>query len=140
MTINPDAIMIIEKGFQSAFVDAFPTYSTAWPNAPWTDPGVRVPYAKVSFIYDDTEDLTVGAGVARDGGILQFDLKYPVGKGEAPLLTMFGQIRNVFFRGFSFSENGVMTMVHRTPRLGPVLDDAARYVRPVRVPFFSNVS
>jgi hypothetical protein len=110
-----------------------PPLATAWENAAFT-PVEGVAYQRVWFIWPKPENSELGRGFV-DRGTLQVTLVYPIGTGPKAAEGRADDLRNTFFRGASFTADGLTTSITDTPEIatGAIVD--GRYLIPVRIPF-----
>lgn len=76
----------------------------------------------------------------QQNGIFQINLRYPINNGPGTGEVRAQEIADWFYKGLSLAANGLTVTVNRTPAIGPGAVDGDRYVLPVKVRFYANVS
>lgn len=111
---------------------------TAWENVSFV-PQNAVPYQKVNFVFARPENPTKGDGFYREIGFLQVTLYYPLQKGPYAAMSRAELFRTTFPRGSSFSNNGIVVNIDRTPEIMPGMPTDESYIVIVRIPFYANI-
>jgi Bacteriophage related domain of unknown function len=111
---------------------------TAWPNVVLSPPATG--YQRVDFLPATPQNPTMGSGFYRELGIFQVTLLFPLGGGSGPVLARAEVIKAGFPRGSTYANGGITTTISGTPAIGPgrVIED--RWVVPVSIAYFANVS
>ena len=125
------------QALEVALAAMTPAISTAYENMPFT-PVPGTPYQRVTVLLAQPANHEIGDGYM-DQGFMQVDLKYPLNAGPAAAETRAELIRSTFYRGRSFTASGVTTTIERTPEIMPGRVEEDRFVKPVRIRFFSHV-
>ena len=111
----------------------------AWENVPFS-PVAGVPYLKVDWLPNTTQNPTFGGPYRREQGFFQVMLCYPTSmQGSSAAITQAEAIRAAFPRGASFVSGGVTVQIDTTPSIAKadVYDD--RYCIPVSVSYFAHI-
>lgn len=87
---------------------------TAWEGVAF-DPVAGVPHQQVTLLPATPDNPTFGDGHYREIGFIQVTLFYPRGFGTLGIMTRAELIKSTFPRGSSFSSNGVVVHIPRTP-------------------------
>lgn len=131
--------VLIRSALEVALAAMSPALATAYENAPFT-PVQGTPYQQVWLLPATPDNSLIGrAGMYRQDGFLQVDLKYPLSTGPAAAATRAELIRSTFYRGASFTASGVRVNIERTPEIMPGRVEEDRYVLPVRIAFYSFI-
>lgn len=131
---------MIRRALEVALAAMTPTLATAYENASFTPPAPSVAYQQAWLLLAPPANLEIGrAGLHRQDGFLQVDLRYPLSAGSAPAITRAELIRSTFFRGASFTASGVTVNISGTPEIMPSRTEADRFVVPVRIPFYAHI-
>ena len=112
-----------------------PALATAWENTPYT-PILNTPYQRCWLLFGTPDNSEYGANF-QENGILQIDLYYPQTSGCAASDARFELIRTAFARGTTLTNGGVNVIIMSTPELRPAYNDGDRFIRPVRIKFYS---
>jgi hypothetical protein len=132
--------LLIRAALEVALAAMSPSLATAYENAPFTAPSPSVPYQQLALLLAEPDNSLVGrAGMYRQDGFLQVDLKYPLSAGPSPATTRAELIRSTFYRGASFTASGVTVNIERTPEIMPARVEEDRFVIPVRVRFYAFI-
>lgn len=115
-----------------------PALATAWENVDYS-PVEGTPYQAVFLLPAEPDNPEMGR-LAREQGILQISLRYPLGAGAATAQARAELIRTTFYRGASFTASGVTTTIERTPHILPGRVEEDRFVIPVRIRFYAYFS
>jgi hypothetical protein len=131
--------VLIRSALEVALAAMSPALATAYENAPFT-PVVGTPYQQIALLLAQPANDEIGrAGLHREEGFLQVDLKYPLSTGPAAAATRAELIRSTFYRGASFTASGVTVNIERTPTIMPARVEEDRYVLTVRIFFYSHI-
>ena len=158
--------LVIRNTLEQALEGVAPTLSTAWENADFNPPVATTAYQSATILFAQPDNAEYGSNF-QELGILQVDLSYPEKTGAAAAYTRAEYIRAVFTRGKSFVVSGGALLFHdvtgwwdyftqepvesstvsgtsvtiqRTPEILPGRNVDGRYVLPVRIRFFANVT
>lgn len=128
----------VRTALETALSAITPTFSTAWENVDFT-PVAGTPYQKAHLLLADPDNKAFGASY-QEQGIFQVNLFYPLGTGSAVIETRAKLIRSTFYRGMSFTSGGVTVRISKTPSIGAGSRDGDRWMVPVKIIFFCNVT
>lgn len=158
--------LVIRNTLEQALEGVAPALSTAWENADFTPPVATTAYQSATILFAEPDNATYGSNF-QEIGILQVDLNYPEKTGAGAAYTRAEYMRSVFARGRSFVVSGNSLLFHevstwwdyftqepvqsstvsgtsvtimRTPEILPGRNVDGRYVLPVRIRFFANVT
>lgn len=127
----------LRAALEEALAAMTPALPTAWENTSYT-PVADVPYQRVSLLRAEPINAEYGANF-QDSGILQVSLMYPPGQGAAPAEDRAQLLRTTFRRGASFTKNGLVVKIIRTPNILPAgTADDGRFVLPVSITFLTS--
>lgn len=129
--------VLIRSALEVALAAMSPALATAYENAPYT-PVSGTPYQRVTVLLAEPANPEINS-YHREQGFMQVDLSYPLNAGPAAAEARAELIRDTFYRGASFTASGVTTTVERTPEIMPGRVEDDRYVKPVRIRFYSHV-
>ena len=130
------SLVAVRTALEVALAAMSPALATAWENVPY-EPVSGTPYQRV-FLLPAAPDNPEMGRLAREQGIFQISLAYPLNAGPGAALARAELIRDTFYRGATFTASGVTTTIERTPEISPGRIEEDRYVVPVRVRFFSH--
>jgi hypothetical protein len=133
------SLVAIRAAFEVALAAMTPALSTAYENAEFT-PVVGTPFQVVYLIPAEPDNLEMSGALYWEQGFFQINLHYPLGAGPAAAFTRAELVRSVFYRGASFSSGGTTVSVERTPEIGPGLTENDRFIVPIRVRFFAQIT
>lgn len=128
----------VRIALETALAAMSPALATAWENADYS-PVEGTPYQAVFLLPAEPDNPEMGR-LAREQGILQISLRYPLGSGPAAAQARAELIRDTFYRGGSFTASGITTTIERTPHILPGRAEEDRWVVPVRVRFYAYFS
>lgn len=124
----------LRAALEEALAAMTPALATAWENAAFT-PAANTPFQRVSLLPGAPINDEISRNFA-DQGIFQISLHYPPGTGAAAAEARALSIRSTFYRGASFTKNGLTVTIMKTPMLLPAMDDDQdRYVKPVSIEY-----
>lgn len=128
----------IRNALYTALDAITPALETAWENVDFV-PSSN-PYQRVNVLFADPNNLGYGSGPYREIGYMQVKLMYPQSEGALKAGARAELIRDTFYRGSSFTSDGVTTVIEKTPSIsgGHIEDD--RWAVIVKIPFFANIS
>lgn len=116
------------------------SFATAWENKAFT-PEAETHYQMATVHMNRPENPTIGDGFYRERGIFTVLLFYPLNGGSEPAKDTADAIRAWFPRGLTLSDGDTASVtISDTPARGTGFIEADRYVVPVSIPFYSNVS
>lgn len=131
--------VLIRYALEEALAGMSPALATAPENESFA-PAEGTPYQRVTMLLAEPVNAEIGrAGLHREEGFLQVDLKYPLNRGSGAAATRAELIRSTFYRGASFTASGVTVNIERTPEIMPGRVEEDRYVVPVRIRFYSHI-
>lgn len=118
-----------------------PRLSTGWENVRFTPPtDSSEPYQVVNFLPTEPENPTFGDGMYRERGIMQITLFYPQQGGAGAVRQRAEAIRSWFPRATSLASGSVTVIIERTPAIGIARAENGRYVLPVSIRYFANIT
>lgn len=132
------SIKSLRAALEVALNSISPTLATAFENVPFT-PTTGTAYQRVNLLRGTPENPSIGAGLAREIGVLQVTLCYPIGAGPQPAEDRAELMRATFERGASFTAGSVTVHITGTPTVGPAYVEADRYCVPVSIRYHANV-
>lgn len=132
------SIVLIRRAIETKLAAITPALPTAWENAPFT-PAAGAPYQRVYLLPAEPENPEWGA-MRRETGTLQISLCYPLGTGTREVADRAELIRSHFVRGTSAVADSATVQFFRTPMISAAIIDADRYVLPVRIRYFANLT
>jgi len=101
------SLSAVQAALQAAAVAALSGISVAVENAPFTKPAGGAKWAALSFLPITPQPETVGVGgLDRADGILQVDLHYPQGTGDAEKRADLDKLQTAFHTGASLLTSG----------------------------------
>ena len=133
------AVIDIRAAFETVLNAMSPALATAWENVPFT-PVAGTPYQSVTMLLAQPENPTFGDGFYRERGYFQINLCYPSQSGTAAVLARAQLLRDTFPRGKWLHSNGAELTIDKTPEIAPGHIDGDRYVVPVRINFYANIT
>lgn len=124
----------IRACLEGALKGLTPPIDTAWENTPYK-PVVGTPYQRAVILPAAPANEEIGR-TFNERGIFQVSLHYPPSTGSAAAYDRADLIRSTFYRGATFTKDGITVQVVGTPTiLPPQDDDQGRYVLPVSITF-----
>jgi hypothetical protein len=129
----------IRRALETALAGMTPELSTAYENLDFK-PTEGVAYQQANFLFAEPENPEMGDTFTREQGIFQILLKYPQNKGSKEVDARADLIKSVFHKKAEFTNAGITVTIERTPAVFPGYRDTDRWVVPVRVRFYSNIS
>lgn len=124
----------VRAALETALAGISPPVSTAWENTAFT-PVVGTAYQRAVIVPAAPENGEIGRAF-NERGFFQISLHCPPDTGPAAAYARADLIRATFYRGATFTQDGVTVHVVGTPTiLPPQDDDQGRYVLPLRIPF-----
>lgn len=133
------SVKSIRKALEVALSTLSPAMPTAWQNVHFL-PTNNVAYQAAHVLLAKPDNPTMGDRFRREQGIFQIDLKYPQGAGSADIETRAEMLKTLFARGSCFIQDGVAVTIEGTPEVSPGRADGDRWVVPVKVRFYANIS
>lgn len=133
----------IRAAFETELAGMSPALATAWENVVLSPkPAAGTPYQIAKLMPAEPENPTYGDGFYRERGYFQLNLCYPTKQnpGAGPSIARAELLRETFPRGKTLIAGGVTVIVERTPEIGVGFSDGDRYVVPVRIRYFANVT
>lgn len=124
----------IRAALETALNGVAPAIATAWENTAYT-PVVGTPYQRAVIVPAAPANDEIGR-TFNERGIFQVSLHYPPNTGPAAAYARADLIRSTFYRGATFTKDGITVQVVGTSTiLPPQDDDQGRYVLPVSITF-----
>lgn len=117
-----------------------PVLATDLENMPMARVSDDQPFQRVTLMPASPENPVPGGGMYREVGHLQVDMAYPESmQGPGHAAERAELIRQTFYQGASFTEDGITVIIHRTPHIGAAWVESNRYWLPVSVRYFANI-
>ncbi len=129
----------IRSLLETALAAMTPAVSTSFENVPFT-PAVGVPYQRAHLLLAEPDAIEMSGGHHREQGIFQITLCYPLDAGPVPASQRAEAIRKIFYRGRTLVGSGISLTIERHPEIAPAITEDDRFVLPVRVRFFANIT
>lgn len=128
------SITLIRAALETALNNITPTIACAWENTAFT-PVVGTPYQRAVILLAQPANEEIGR-TFNERGIFQVSLHFPPNTGPAAAYARADLIRSTFYRGATFTKDGITVQVVGAPAILPPLDDdQGRYVLPVSITF-----
>ena len=128
----------LRAALETALAAMTPALATAWEGVAYT-PVVNTPYQQVALVPGTPINDEYGGGF-QDQGFFQVSLHYPPGLGSKDATDRALAIRAVFYRGATFTKNGLVVKIVKTPTILPAMDDdQGRYVLPVSIQYLTSI-
>lgn len=128
----------LRAALETALAAMAPPLAIAWEGVAFT-PVVGTPYQRVALVPGTPINDEYGRGF-QDQGFFQVSLHYPPGAGSKDATDRALAIRSTFFRGATFTKNGLVVKITRTPAILPAMDDdQGRYVLPVSIQYLTSI-
>lgn len=122
----------IRAALETALNGITPKLPTAWENTAYT-PVVGQPYQRAVILTAGSETDEIGRSYRRVG-VFQISLHYPPNTGPADADARADLIAATFYRGATFTKDGLtVSVVGAADPLPPLDDDQGRYVLPVSI-------
>lgn len=128
----------IRAALQLALDAVVPALSTSWENAQF-NPVSGTPYQKVELLRARPITPTMDK-FRQELGVMQVTLFYPLNAGTGAAEARAELIRNTFEKGNRYANSGVNVTIESSPHIMAGSRDGDRWMVPVRVPYFSNIS
>lgn len=128
----------ISIALETAINALSPALPTVWENTSYT-PVVGTAYQRVDILFAQPVNNEFGRG-HREQGYMQVRLFYPLLTGKSAILTRAELIRSTFYRGASFTKDGIVTRISDTPEIGSGETDGDFHTRIVKVRFFAHIN
>lgn len=124
----------IRAALEMALSGISPSLPTAWENTAYT-PVVGKPYQRAAILTAGSAAEEIGRTYNRRG-VFQISLHYPPGTGPAEADARADLIAATFYRGATFTKDGLtVSIMGAADPLPPLDDDQGRYVLPVSITF-----
>lgn len=130
----------IRAALETALNAILPAIDTAWENVSFNPPASSTPYQAAFVLFAEPDDPEAGHALHIERGILQINLKYPLQTGDGTARARAELIRTTFYRGRSFTSDGVTVSVENTPEAGQGTVDGDRWLIPVKIRFKSQIT
>lgn len=128
----------IQNALENALAGIEPALETVHGNEDY-DPVAGQPYQEVHVLFATPANPTMGDGFYQELGVLQVNLQYPAGVGSADAAARAALIRDVFKRGASFTDGGVVVQIDRTPEVSGGVVDGDRWKVVIRARFHADI-
>lgn len=132
------SVLKIRAALETALAAMTPALATAWENTAYT-PTTGAPYQRVSMTFAEPVNTEYGRSF-QQGGLFVVALCWPQGAGMADIAARVELLRSTFYRGASFTSDGLTATVARTPLILAAILEGDRYVVPVQVPFLATIT
>lgn len=129
----------IAVAFNKALKAVDPAMETAYENVQFT-PKKNTPYQRVRLLPRKPQNPTLGDKFHREIGQFQIFLCYEQGTGIENAYKKAHDIREAFSRGTTLTEGNTKVIIKDTPQIGAAIPTTGRYVLPVLIEYFANVS
>jgi len=128
----------IRAALETALSAMLPALPVAWENVAY-NALVGVPYQRAYCLFARPANPTIGQTFHREQGIFQVTLCYPLNGGPGDAFARAELIKSTFYRGQSFTQGGVTTIISETPEIGAASPQADSFRVPVRVRFYADI-
>lgn len=132
------SIVSIRAALETALAGMTPALATAYENSPYT-PVNGIPYQRAYMVFADPDNRAYGPDYTEQG-YMQISLFYPLQTGSAAANARAQLLRTTFKRGTDFTSGGITTTIALTPSVSPAFNDGDRYVLPVKIRFFAQIT
>jgi hypothetical protein len=129
----------IRAALEKAVAAMTPAVITAWENVAFAPPAATVPYQAVVVMFAEPNNPEYGRSY-QELGVLNIGLFFPLQAGAGAAAARAEALRNVFYRGASFTDSGIIVNVVGTPTLGQGRVDGDRWHLPCKVQFSAFIS
>ena len=111
----------------------------AGPNVVFPVAGQTKPakFLKLSFLPNQTRQITMGDDPQQKRGILQVSIMWPVGSGIVGALDVAGAIINQFKNQTIFAASGVKITINSEPWAASPIQDDDRVQIPITIPYIA---
>lgn len=133
------SIAKIRAAFETRLATLSPALATAYENGSYA-PVAGTPYQRVNLLPNTPEDAVLGSKIYFERGIFQVTLCYPVGNGPGTAEARAQLVKDLFKRGTSMTQSGLIITVMRAPSAAPAFIDGDRYCIPLSVRYQAQVS
>ena len=130
--------LLVRQALEVRLNALLPALDTAHENEHF-EPRDGVPYQRVDILPGEPENPTQDS-FRRLLGFMQVTLFYPLGNGVADAGARAEAVRAQFPKGLSLASGGIVVQIDRTPYVMRGFRDDDRWVVPVRVSYFTNIS
>lgn len=128
----------ISIALETAINAMTPALATVWENTAYK-PAVGTAYQRVDILFAQPVNNEFGSR-HREQGYMQVSLFYPLLTGKSAILTRAGLIRSTFYRGASFTKDGIVTVISDTPEITAGETDGDFHTRIVKVRFYAHIN
>jgi hypothetical protein len=130
----------VKTALETALAAMTPPLATAWPNVEFKPPvGSSTPWQTASVLTASPDNLETGNVYYREQGVFLVRLHYPLKTGSGAAVARGELLRSVFYRGASFTSDGIIVTIEQTPEIAAGSVEGDRWVVPVRIRFYANV-
>ena len=130
----------IRAALETALNAMSPSLSTAWENVAFSPPASSVPYQRAFLLFAEPDDPEAGHALHIERGIFQINLLYPLQSGDGTARARADLIKATFYRSRSFTSGGVTVSIEKTPEAGQGTVDGDRWLIPVKIRFFTQIT
>lgn len=130
--------ILIRKALEQKLDTILPALATAWENTQYA-PVSGTPYQKVNLLRARPENPTMDS-FRTEMGIMQVALFYPLGVGANAAEVRAELIAATFPKGLRLSSGGVNVDINGSAYIMAGSADGDRWMIPVRIPYFSNIT
>jgi hypothetical protein len=127
---------LVRQALETALAAMSPALATAYENVPF-DATADTPFQRAYLLPAEPFNPEIG-GLVREQGVFHITLFYPLSTGPAAASTRAELIRDIFYRGASFTAGGVVTQIEKTPEIGAGAASDDRWILPVRIRYFAH--
>lgn len=128
----------IRNALESALDTMLPALPTAHEGESY-DPIVGTPFQQPYLMAATPGNSTMGDSFYQEAGIFQVNLYYPAGEGTGTAVERAEAIRALYRRGTTFSFNGTVVQVDRTPEITVGEGDEGFIVVIVRIRWHADI-
>lgn len=133
------SVLVVKQLLETAIAAMLPALPTAWQNVPFERP-TNAPWQKIDLLFAAPENPEMGNSFYREQGVLQVSLFYPFNVGTATGLARAEQIRELFYRGSSFTNGALTVIIAQTPEIDSGFSDETHWMLVVKCRFYANIS
>lgn len=133
------SVILIRAALEAALNSIEPEIFTDFENVGMT-PDSGSPYQAAFVMFAEPDNPEQGDNFRQERGIFQINLNYARNKGSGDAAARAELIKTVFHRAATFTAGNITVTVERTPWVGQGTNDSDRWVLPVKIRFYSNIS
>jgi hypothetical protein len=129
----------IRKALETRLAAIATPLSTAYENDSF-EPVPGTPYQRVHLLPAEPETPEMTGTFKRFSGFMQVSLMYPQGTGPGDATVRAKAIQDWFSKNLSLVADGITVTMEKAPYVMAGFADGDRWVVPVRVYYFANIS